>query len=105
MLSHGQGGGPPVLRGDEVDGAPQERSLYDGAVGQGQGEVLTSEPLHPRPQSDVHRRRVLRLEPAHALEGAGDGGPRTLEQKLAREERAVELALREDALAHAKRTA
>ena len=59
---------------------------------------LELEPLQPRPEPDVAGGRVLRLEPADLLDRARERHPRALEQQLAREQRAVELARREDAL-------
>jgi len=43
----------------------------------------------------VHRRGVLRLQPAHALEHPWDRRLLAFEQELAREERSIQLALRE----------
>ena len=62
--------------------------------------VVAAEPGQPRPQPDVARRRVLRLEAADLLDRLGDGQRRALEQQLAGEERAVEVALGEDPLGH-----
>jgi hypothetical protein len=56
-----------------------------------------SSPLQARPQPDVHRWRVLRLQRAHALERPRDRRAPAFEQELAREQRAVELALAERA--------
>ena len=56
------------------------------------------EPVEPRPQPDVHRRRVLRLDPADALERARDRHPAPLEQQLPREQGPVQLTLGEDSL-------
>ena len=48
--------------------------------------------LGARPEADVHRRRVLRLQAARPLEHAGQRLAAALEQALAREDRAIELA-------------
>jgi hypothetical protein len=64
------------------------------------GQRVAVELGHPRPQPDVHRRRVLRLQPADGVQRRRDRAARRLEQPLAREHRAVELALGEDALGH-----
>ena len=53
------------------------------------------EALEPRPEPDVHRGRVLRLDPADPVEGLRDWRPRALEQQLAREQGTVQLALGE----------
>jgi hypothetical protein len=47
FVAHGDGMGPPVAGGDEVDGAAEQRSLHDGAALQGGGEVVPFEPGHP----------------------------------------------------------
>ena len=54
-----------------------------------------------RPEPDVHRGGVLRLEAAHPFEDAGERRSRSLEQHLAREQGAIQLALGECALGHA----
>ena len=63
-------------------------------------EVVALEAREARPQPDVHRRRVLRLQAAHALEHARRCEVAALEQQLAGEQRPVEVALAEDALRH-----
>src|SRR5262249_44231418 len=91
--------GPVVPGGDEMDRSSHQRSLYDGAAVQRTGERGTLEGGEPRPQPDVHRGRVLRLDPADAFEGARDRKGRPLEQELPRQHRSVQLTRRE--LSHA----
>jgi hypothetical protein len=99
-LADGDGERPPIRRGDEVDGDPQERALRDAAPLERPIQLIPLEALEPRPQPHVHRRRVLRLDPAHALERLRNARAAALEQQLAREQRPVELALGEDAGRH-----
>ena len=62
-------------------------------------ERLALEAVDAGGERQVRRRRVLRLEPGDPLDGAGRGEGLSLEQELAREERPIELAPRQDALA------
>ena len=48
--------------------------------------------VEARPQTDVRRRRPLRLEPGDALDGLRDRQPVPPEEELSRERRAIELA-------------
>ena len=57
--------------------------------------VVPREPAHARPRADVHRRRVLRLDPAHRVERVRQRQVERLEQALAREQRPVQVALGE----------
>src|SRR5438067_9426462 len=85
----------PVVRGrNEVDRRAQQRALHDRPLLQCRVEVGPRKTVHPRPQSDVHRRRVLRLEPAHLLEHRGDRQPRWPQQELAVQQGEAQLALR-----------
>ena len=59
---------PPVARGDEMDRCPQQRPLDNRAPLERPRQRIAVEVLKPRPQSDVHRRRVLGLDAADALE-------------------------------------
>lgn len=59
---------------------------------------FASETLHPGPQADVHRRGVLRLQPSDTFECPRERCARTFEQKLAREQHPVALALSEHTL-------
>ena len=75
-----------------MDRRPHHRGLDDAPALEPAGDGVALEPLDPRPEPDVHRRRVLRLEPAHPLEHARQRRAHALEQHLPREERAVQLA-------------
>jgi hypothetical protein len=94
---------PVVARGDRVDRHAHERRLDDRAPLERARQRTALELRHPRPQPDVHRRRVLRLQAADSGDRLRDWGGRGLEQPLAREHRAVELARAEDALDHRDR--
>jgi hypothetical protein len=89
---------PVVPVRHDVDGGAHERALDRAPALEGTRQLGEGEPLEPRPQRDVGRRRVLRLQPADLLERACERQPRALKQKLAREERAVQVARGEDAL-------
>jgi len=51
-----------------VDRVPHQRGLHDGAPLERGGQRVALEALQPRPQADVHRRRVLRLDAGDLLE-------------------------------------
>ncbi len=87
--------------GDDVDRRAHERRLHDRAPFERARQVITPEAVEARPEPDVRVRGVLVLDPADALERARDRERRAFEQELAREQRAVQLALREDSLGHA----
>ena len=74
-LTDGQGERPVVGRRHQVDRHPHERPLDDRPLLEQPGEVVAAEPLDPRPQADVHRRRVLGLQAAHQLQRPGDTDP------------------------------
>ena len=86
---------------DEVQRLPHHRRLDDGAARELALERLAPEARRARPDADVRRRRPLRLHPDQALDHRRRREPLPLEQELARERRAVQLAQREDALGHA----
>ncbi len=89
---------PEVGLGDEVDRDAHERRLDDRAPLERPRQLVALKPAtYPRPQADVHRRRVLRLDRADRMENLADRAvlPERLEQALACEHRAVELALGE----------
>ena len=62
--------------------------------------VVSLEPFEARPETDVRVRRVLILDASDPLERTRDRQAHALEEELAREERAVQLALRESAFHH-----
>ena len=92
---------PIVGGGDEVDGAAHQRRLDHLARLERARERVALEAGDPRPQPEVHRRRVLRLQPAHPLEHARGRQAGALQQPLAGEQRSIERAGGEDALSHA----
>jgi hypothetical protein len=78
-----------------VDGHAHQRSLHHRAALERAIEVGEGEPYEARPQTDVGRRRVLGLDATDAFERTKDRQRRALEQKLPRQERAVQLPRRE----------
>src|SRR6185436_7107011 len=87
---------------DDVDRAAHECGLDHGASFECTREVVALEPAEARPEPDVRVRRVLILDPGNTLERARDRHAHALEQELAREQRAVQLALGERALRHGR---
>ena len=85
-----------------MDGAAHECSLHDRPALERPCEVVVAEGLEARPEPDVGIWRVLVLNAADAFERTGDGQRRAFEEELAGEQRAVQLALREHALAHGR---
>jgi beta-lactam-binding protein with PASTA domain len=83
-----------------VDRHPHQRPLYDRAPLERAREVVALESGQARPEPDVRRGRVLRLDSAHALEGPWERELGALEQQLPREERAVQLPFRQHPLGH-----
>ena len=65
--------GPEVPFRDDVDRRAHERRLHRLPPLERSGEVAEREAVEPRPEADVRRRCVLRLEPRDALEGAVSG--------------------------------
>ena len=100
-VARGERERPEVRARDEVDRHAHERRLHHGPLDERVGQRLPLEALEPGPQADVHRRRVLRLDPADRLERPWQRHPAAVEQQLAREQRPVELAPRQGA--HATR--
>lgn len=80
-----------VARRDGVDGGP-----HDGAL---------DEPLQSRPQADVARRRILRLQAAEALDRLHRAHAAAFEQQLAGEHRPVQLPLAEHPFRHGRSAA
>jgi len=76
-----------------MDCHAHERPLNDQSSLQRTIEVVALEALKPRPEADVHRRRVLRLQPGDLLKRFGQCRPRPREQQLAREQCTVKVAL------------
>jgi hypothetical protein len=80
-----------------VDRRPHHRPLDDAPLHERTGQLIAFEPLEARPEPDVHRRGVLRLDPADPFQGAGERRLRALEQQLPPEQRPVQFPLRERA--------
>jgi hypothetical protein len=81
-----------------MDRRAEQRSLDDRPSLERPRERVALEAVEPRPQPDVHRRRVLRLDTPDPPERLRQRVPGALEQQLAGEQRPVELLLAEGAL-------
>jgi hypothetical protein len=79
-----------------VDGRAHERALNGPLPLERAGEIAELEGVDHRPEPDVRRGRVLRLQAADPLERSTERHSRALEQELAREQRPVQPARRED---------
>jgi hypothetical protein len=79
-----------------VDGRPHDGALDHSSLGERAIERGRLELAEPRPQSDVRRRRFLRLQSADPLDGLDDAGIRRLEQLLAGERRPAQPARADD---------
>jgi hypothetical protein len=90
---------PEVPRRDDVDGRAHQRGLDGAPALERAREILETEALEARPEPDVPRRRVLRLQAGDLLERPAEGQARPFEEQLTCEQRAVQVARREDALA------
>ena len=90
---------PVVAPRDDVDRLAHQRRLDHRAALERPRQVAPPETLEARPEADVGVRRVLVLDAADPLERARDRETHALEQELSREQCAVQLALREGALA------
>ena len=78
--------------------AAQQRPLNHPALLERGRQRRAAEVAHARPEADISRWRVLRLQSADALDRLDQWQRRALEQELAREQRAIELACGQDAL-------
>jgi len=96
---------PELALRNDVDRRPHQRRLDHRPVLQRLGQRLAPEGLEPGPQPHVPGWRVLGLEAANLLDRLNDRHRRPLQQQLAREERPVQGAGREDPLGHDCRTA
>ena len=65
---------PVVAPRDDVDRAAHQRRLHERPPLERAGHGLALEAVDPRPEADVGRRRVLRLDAAHPLDGARGSG-------------------------------
>jgi hypothetical protein len=77
-----------------VDRDAHERPLGDRAPLECVREVVALETCEPRPEADVHRRRVLGLDAADSLQSPWQWEIRALEQQLAGQQGSVEFPLR-----------
>jgi hypothetical protein len=75
----------------------EEGGLDNQALFKRTRQLLLAKVGEPRPERDVRRQRVLSLQRAEALDGLLDAELPALQQYLPREERAIELAQRQDA--------
>ncbi len=83
---------PVVGARHQVDRAAHERPLDDLAILKRFSDRVPLEVLDARPEPDVHRRRVLRLQAAHRVERLGNRDRPPLEKALASEQGTVESA-------------
>jgi hypothetical protein len=81
-----------------MDRCAHQCRLDGGLALERAGQRVPFEALEPRPEPDVHRRRVLGLDPADPFERPWDRQRGPLEQELAREQGAIQLTLGEDAV-------
>ena len=76
-----------------MDRRAHQGALDDRAPLQGAIQLFSLESLHPRPEADVHRGRILRLQRAHPVEDLRERRRDALQQHLASEQGSVELPL------------
>ena len=81
---------PVLAPRHDVDRHPHQRRLDDAAVLEGRRERVAREVAQSRPQPDVARWRVLRLEAADLLDRVGDRERRAFEEELARQQGAIQ---------------
>jgi hypothetical protein len=74
-----------------VNGDSHQGSLHHGALLKRAIQIPSLEALEPRPQADVSRGRVLRLQAAHALQAFGNRAVDALQQHLAGQHCSIEL--------------
>src|SRR5262252_170519 len=81
-----------VIRRNRVDRASHEGRLDGAPLLQRLRQGVPAKVPQARPEPDVRRGRVLRLQPGEALEGRGERNRRALEQKLTSQQCPVEVA-------------
>ena len=86
---------PRARRGGSSRGAASPGSAR---AARARGQVVALEALEARPEPQVAVRRVLVLDPGELFDRARQRQPRPLEQELPREQRSVQLALRQHPL-------
>ena len=84
-----------------MHGAAHQQAARRASAEERTVERLWTEAVQPRPQPDVRGGGELRLQPGDPLEGGHDAEAHALQEQLPSERRAVQLALRQDALGHA----
>ena len=88
-----------------MDRRAHQRPLDDAAALERTGQLVALEAFDARPEADVHRRRVLRLDPADPVERLRNRRFRALEEQLPGQEGAIQLALGEHTLGHGAKIA
>lgn len=83
-----------------MDRRAHQRPLHDASLLEGLRQGIAAKVAEARPKADIAGRGVLRLQPADALENPRQGHRSAVEQKLARQQRPVALASRQDPLSH-----
>ena len=96
---------PPALRLDvrgdvvwivasahHVQRRSKRTGLDDRATSESPRQLLLPKAVEPRPERDVRRRRVLRLQRDEPLDGADRRESRALDEQLPSEQRAIQLA-------------
>src|SRR5690242_13886029 len=99
-LAHGRAEQRIIVLRDEVQRLPHDGRLDDGAARELTLERVAFEARRACPDPDVRSGGPLRLHPDEALDHRGRREALALQEELPRERRAVQLALREDALGH-----
>ncbi len=97
--------GPPALgldvRGDvvwvvasahDMQRRAKRTGLDDRAASEAVCQLLLAKAVEPRPERDVRRRRVLRLQCDEPLDGSDRRKSGTLDEQLPSEQRAIQLA-------------
>ena len=81
-----------VAAAHHVQRRPKRTCLDDRSASEAVRELLLPKAVEPRPERDVRRRRVLRLQRDEPLDRAGGRKPRPLDEQLPGEQRAIQLA-------------
>jgi hypothetical protein len=85
----------PVLRGDGVQGDPQQGGLDDPVLGEGEIQLDRSETGDPVPQRQIGSGRLLGLQPDQSPDRVDHLDRFALHQQLPAQQRPVELPLGE----------
>jgi len=81
-----------------VNRLAHQRPLDDAPSLERTREIVPPKPVETGPEPDVCIRRVLVLDAANALERSRKRQSRPFEQELTREQRSIQVSLRENAL-------